>query len=48
MTELRTPNNIGQSESLSSLDEIKKLKELLDMGSITQEEYDAKKRKLLG
>ena len=33
--------------SLSPADEIKKYKELLDMGAITQEEYDAKKAKLL-
>lgn len=32
----------------SAMDEIKKLKELLDMGAITQEEYDAKKKQLLG
>ena len=32
----------------SSLDEIKKLKELLDIGVITQEEFDAKKKQLLG
>ena len=31
----------------SDLDEIKKLKELLDCGAITQEEYDAKKKQLL-
>lgn len=29
-------------------DEIKKYKELLDMGVITQEEFDAKKKQLLG
>lgn len=29
-------------------DEIKKLKELLDMGVVTQEEFDAKKKELLG
>ena len=29
-------------------DEIKKFKELLDAGAITQEEYDAEKKKLLG
>ena len=29
-------------------DELKKLKELLDMGIITQEEFDAKKKQLLG
>ena len=32
----------------SSADEIKKYKELLDMGVITQEEFDAKKKQLLG
>ena len=29
-------------------DELKKLKELLDMGIVTQEEFDAKKKQLLG
>jgi len=33
---------------LSSADEIKKFKELLDQGIITQEEFDAKKKQLLG
>ena len=31
-----------------SADELKKFKELLDMGVITQEEFDAKKKQLLG
>lgn len=31
-----------------SADQIKKFKELLDMGAITQEEFDAKKKQLLG
>jgi hypothetical protein len=31
----------------SIADEIKKLKEILDEGAITQEEYDAQKKKLL-
>jgi len=35
-------------QQTSSLDEIKKLKELLDLGLITQEEFDAKKKQLLG
>ena len=30
------------------LEELKQLKELLDMGAITQEEYDMKKKQLLG
>ena len=33
---------------ISSADELKKFKELLDMGVITQEEFDAKKKQLLG
>ncbi len=33
---------------LSSADELKKFKELLDSGIITQEEFDAKKKQLLG
>lgn len=32
----------------NSLEDLKKLKELLDMGVITQEEFDAKKKQLLG
>ena len=31
-----------------NIEEIKKYKELLDMGAITQEEFDAKKKQLLG
>ena len=37
--------NVGP---VSSADEIKKFKELLDAGIITQEEFDAKKKQLLG
>ena len=33
---------------VSNLDEIKKLKELLDLGAITEEEFNAKKKELLG
>ncbi len=36
------------SQQLSTADELKKFKELLDMGVITQEEFDAKKKQLLG
>jgi len=36
------------SEKSDSVDEIKKYKELLDSGIITQEEFDAKKKELLG
>ena len=34
--------------AISSADELKKFKELLDMGAITQEEFDQKKKQLLG
>jgi hypothetical protein len=30
------------------MDKLKSLKELLDMGALSQEEYDVKKEKLLG
>lgn len=39
---------IKQEIQPSSADELKKFKGLLDMGVITQEEFDAKKRQLLG
>ena len=42
---LNQPQQI-KNES-SNLDEIKKLKELLDIGAITQEEFDTKKKELL-
>ena len=35
-------------QSLSGADEIKKYKELLDSGIISQEEFDAKKKQILG
>lgn len=34
--------------SVNVADEIKKFKELLDLGAITQEEFDMQKKKLLG
>ena len=34
--------------TFSAADELKKFKELLDSGIITQEEFDAKKKQLLG
>jgi hypothetical protein len=37
-----------RSDYISNADEIMKYKELLDVGAITQEEYDAKKKQLLG
>ena len=36
------------STTISEADEIKKFKDLLDSGIITQEEFDAKKKQLLG
>ncbi len=35
-------------QPISAADEIKKFKALLDEGIITQEEFDAKKKQLLG
>lgn len=43
-----TPKEKIGRENVSAADEILKYKNLLDMGAITQEEYDAKKRELLG
>lgn len=40
-------DSVKESNTNSSLDEIKKLKELLDCGAITQEEFDSKKKELL-
>jgi hypothetical protein len=37
----------GKSEALSPMDEIKKAKELLDAGAITEEEYEHIKKKYL-
>ena len=34
-------------EQMDSLDKIKRLKELLDIGALTQEEFEAKKKELL-
>ena len=41
-------SNTTPQATVSAADEIKKFKELLDMGVITQEEFDAKKKQLLG
>lgn len=38
---------VAQANSESSLDKIKKLKELLDLGAITKEEFETKKKDLL-
>lgn len=42
------PTVISQEIPQSNADELKKYKELLDSGIITQEEFDAKKKQLLG
>ena len=41
-------NSVNFSIPQSNADELKKFKELLDSGIITQEEFDAKKKQLLG
>lgn len=40
--------SVNVSNEKSSVDQIKELKELLDMGILTQEEFDIKKKQLLG
>ena len=49
---LKCANNKGGTtivqQATSPAEELKKMKELLDMGIITQEEFDAKKKQLLG
>lgn len=41
-------SNVADNTSGNSLEELMKLKTLLDQGIITQEEFDAKKKQLLG
>lgn len=41
-------NGSGFAKKQNNIEEIKKYKELLDMNIITQEEFDAKKKQLLG
>lgn len=45
---VKTPKGGAVIQQASAADELKKFKELLDMGVITQEEFDAKKKQLLG
>ena len=47
MASLFSKKNKTSSEE-DNLDKIRKLKELLDMGAITPEEFDEKKKQLLG
>lgn len=42
------PKTVEVKQESTKADELKKYKELLDSGAITQEEYDAKKKELLG
>ncbi len=47
--ELKTISQQGAAvQQISQADELKKFKELLDMGVISQEEFDAKKKQILG
>ena len=46
--EIERNRKTGGTSVASVADEIKKFKELLDMGVITQEEFDTKKKQLLG
>lgn len=46
--EIKNAQRAPAAPAVSSMDELKKLKELLDMGAITQEEFDTKKKQLLG
>lgn len=50
ITELSSPTVIVNTPTStpSAIEQIKGLKELLDIGAITQEEFDAKKKQLLG
>ena len=40
-------NYMGRKEKDDNLEQIKKLKELLDLGAITQEEFDEKRKEIL-
>lgn len=42
------PASVHSTPNVSAADELRKFKELLDMGVITQEEFNAKKKQLLG
>lgn len=46
-TNSESPKKEKEEAMLGSAEELKKFKELLDMGAITQEEFDAKKKQLL-
>ena len=44
---IENKGKVQQSSTNSKYDELKKLKELLDMGAITQDEFDKEKKKIL-
>ncbi len=44
----KNPHPSITTQALSPAEELKKFKELLDAGILTQEEFDAKKKQLLG
>lgn len=46
--ETQKPTEVKQETSQNNIDDLKKYKELLDQGVISQEEFDAKKKQLLG
>ena len=48
LAEIRRNKNSGGVAAVSPAEELKKFKELLDMGIISQEEFDTKKKQLLG
>lgn len=45
--EIIPEKTVDAAPAFSPADEIKKYKELLDMGAITQEEFESKKQQLL-
>ncbi len=47
MSNIKNQNTNAQVQNVSSADEILKYKNLLDVGAITQEEFDLKKKELL-
>lgn len=47
-TEVAAAPAVSQAQGGNSVSELKELKELLDAGVITQEEFDAKKKPILG
>ena len=48
VVQIESSKNVNKTAAISSADELKKFKELLDCGIISQEEFDAKKKQLLG